>query len=250
MSVFGWLLTWRFFMGLGTFHQHFSLQRSANEHETKGIGAEYPLSAIITSEWAAVGSRPRMLASVFLMQSLGQLCAALVGFCVLVGLNNSTHFNEKNDDALTLKVIDSLWRYIAGVGAIPALVAILFRLTIPETGRFTLDVSNESKRALKETRGHYGIVSDIELADGLGDGMADEMEEIDTTSMQGSDLGSDLHDQPDESLPIPFSKQDLMQYFIEEGNWRYLAGTSITWFLLDFAFYGCVALSKVLNCMD
>lgn len=180
-----------------------------------------------------------MLASVFLMQSLGQLTAALVGFCVLVGLNNSTRFNEKKDDALTLRVIDSMWRYIAGVGAIPALVAILFRLTIPETGRFTLDVSNESKRALKETRGHYGIVSDVELADGLDDGAGDEMEEIDTASMQGSEL-SDFHDQPDESLPTQFSKQDLQQYFIEEGNWRYLAGTSITWFILDFAFYGFV----------
>ncbi|KAF2098772.1 MFS general substrate transporter [Rhizodiscina lignyota] len=213
MSILGWLLPWRFFMGLG-------------------IGAEYPLSAIITSEWAAVGCRARMLASVFIMQSLGQLVATLVGFGVLEGFRHSTHFDTANDDELTRRTIDSAWRWVAGVGAIPALVAILFRLTIPESGRFTLDVANESKRALEETRGHYGLVSDIELGEG------DEMEEVDGFSIPGSDATSAIEDPPDEALPVPFSVKDLRQYFLVEGNWRYLAGTSITWFLLDFAFYG------------
>jgi PHS family inorganic phosphate transporter-like MFS transporter len=33
-----------------------------------------------------------------------------------------------------------------------------------------------------------------------------------------------------------FSYTELHTYFIKEGNWRYLAGTSIAWLLLDFAF--------------
>lgn len=35
-----------------------------------------------------------------------------------------------------------------------------------------------------------------------------------------------------------FSRVDLYQYFIQEGNWRYLAGTSFAWFILDFTFFG------------
>ena len=42
----------------------------------------------------------------------------------------------------------------------------------------------------------------------------------------------------DEPLPKQFSRQDLVEYFWTEGNWRFLAGTSLCWFLLDFAFYG------------
>ncbi len=34
------------------------------------------------------------------------------------------------------------------------------------------------------------------------------------------------------------SKADILQYFWHEGNWRTLAGTSLTWLLLDFGFYG------------
>jgi PHS family inorganic phosphate transporter-like MFS transporter len=39
-------------------------------------------------------------------------------------------------------------------------------------------------------------------------------------------------------IPLQFSRKDLHIYFIEQGNWRYLAGTSVCWFLLDFAFFG------------
>lgn len=175
-----------------------------------------------------------MLAAVFIMQSIGQLVATLVGLGVLEGLRNNTHFDTAGDDELTRRTIDSMWRYVAGVGAIPALVAILFRLTIPESGRYTLDVQNESKRALEETRGHYGIVSEVEL------GEVDAMDDVDVNSVHGSEASSETGDTPYEALPVQFSIQDMRQYFLIEGNWRYLAGTSVTWFLLDFAFYGSV----------
>lgn len=38
-----------------------------------GIGGDYPLSAIITSEFAPVHIRGRMVAAVFATQGLGQL---------------------------------------------------------------------------------------------------------------------------------------------------------------------------------
>jgi PHS family inorganic phosphate transporter-like MFS transporter len=39
-------------------------------------------------------------------------------------------------------------------------------------------------------------------------------------------------------MPIQFSFEDLYSYFVREGNWYYLLGTSATWFVLDVSFYG------------
>ena len=43
---------------------------------------------------------------------------------------------------------------------------------------------------------------------------------------------------PGSASPTAFSLEDIHQYFWLKGNWRHLAGTASTWFLLDFAFYG------------
>lgn len=69
MSILWWIIFWRFFMGLG-------------------IGAEYPLSAVITAEFASTDYRATMMACVFMMQPLGQICAAAVGWGVLTSLAN------------------------------------------------------------------------------------------------------------------------------------------------------------------
>ena len=57
-NIIGVLVVWRFIMGVG-------------------IGGDYPLSAIITSEFAPVNIRGRLMAIVFSSQGLGQLCAYL-----------------------------------------------------------------------------------------------------------------------------------------------------------------------------
>lgn len=38
--------------------------------------------------------------------------------------------------------------------------------------------------------------------------------------------------------PNYFTYKELTQYFLYDGNWKYLFATSACWFLLDFAFYG------------
>ncbi|KAF1982391.1 MFS general substrate transporter, partial [Aulographum hederae CBS 113979] len=199
LSITSWLMAYRFFLGCG-------------------IGAEYPISSVITAEWAPRKSRARMLASVFIMQPIGQFVAALVGLFVLIGLDNSEGLRGSIDDAHTRHVMDSWWRYVTGVGTIPTVIALIFRLTIPESGRWTIDVQNDPARAAKVTESQYPLVEEDE-----------EMQEM-------TDDNDSLNE--DETLPEPFSRADIKQYFIKEGNWRYLAGTSLCWFLLDFAFYG------------
>ena len=47
----------------------------------------------------------------------------------------------------------------------------------------------------------------------------------------------------DEAEYTQFTFTELWSYFVRDGNWRYLASTSLTWFLLDFAYYGTFSFS-------
>ncbi|KAF2088728.1 MFS general substrate transporter, partial [Saccharata proteae CBS 121410] len=208
MSIMGWFMFWRFFVGLG-------------------IGAEYPLSAVITSEFAPVKQRGRMMAAVFLMQPMGQLTAQLVGLFVVLGFKNSYGYGDVNTDQAILT--DRVWRkadngrigVVAGVGAFPALIAIICRITIPESPRYTLDVEYDTQKAEDDT---------------------DKFTEHTARSSVPSPAltSSKLYLQSSGLSHIypAFSRADIMQYFWIEGNWRRLAGASICWFLLDLAFYG------------
>ena len=146
------------------------------------------------------------MACVFLAQPLGQLFASLVALWVLLGQRDSSSVS-----------MDKVWRIVSSVGAIPAVVAIIFRFTITDPGRYTLDVQNEGERAVHDTDSHFGISRESLL----------EMEET--------------HQEPiaqDEPLPEQFTFNGITNYFYVHGNWRYLAGTCLCWFALDIAFFG------------
>ncbi|OAF60213.1 hypothetical protein VC83_02945 [Pseudogymnoascus destructans] len=266
MSILSWMMFWRFFVGVG-------------------IGAEYPLSAVITAEFAARQSRARMMAAVFIMQPIGQLMASLVGLIVLltVGRAGGLHLMQDDDEAAK-KIVDSIWRWVIGVGAIPALIAIGFRLTIPESPRYTLDVDQDGARALRDTeqylrqpgasfptadddssrpnglgledgtpglrplpRAHYD--DDDDAASAVSDGSMDIIDFSGGGPVRHSTHATAPPDDDDEydagststtspTHPNPFSYAELKRYFWTEGNYRTLAGTALTWFLLDLAFYG------------
>ena len=195
-----------------------------------------------------------MLASVFLMQPLGQLAAYVVAVVVLVGLNKYYGLTNENDPNAVCLAIDKFWRWVTGIGTIPAAIALVFRLTIPESGRFTIDVQEDGERAIQETRALYGpsqtsVRADIEMR-GISDGILqnnigqssrihsqpdyvsphDEVEIEDTSDQV---MNHPLTQAPTAHSPKQFSIEDLRKYFIEEGNWRYLAATSSCWFLVS-----------------
>ncbi|KAL9130768.1 MAG: hypothetical protein Q9217_001116 [Psora testacea] len=241
MSFMGWFVFYRLLMGIG-------------------IGGEYPLSAVITAEFAPVRSRARMMAAVFLMQSLGQLAASLVGLVVLLGVGRSRglpNLTSEEDYDAAVPIVDTIWRCVIGVGAFPAAIAILFRVTIPESPRFTLDVENNAKQALLDAKKYYGdgrspvaetpvgTVDDPESVkppQHMGAHSSresdDDIESISALSVQEPRVATTTVISQNPIHATPFSRQDITQYFWVEGNWRYLAGTSLCWFLLDFAFYG------------
>ncbi|KAB5536595.1 major facilitator superfamily domain-containing protein [Coniochaeta sp. 2T2.1] len=203
LALFTW---WRFVMGVG-------------------IGAEYPLSAIITSEWASTSSRATMISSVFLMQPVGQALAQLVGVWVLLGRNKQFGLEEmrcgidlKNEEACK-KAVDGIWRIVIGTGAVPAVLAILFRFFLYDCGLYTLEVKGKPGNAFRDTQRVYG-------------------------QPHGATNGVELGPQRNGSVystsesPKQFSLEDLRNYFVREENWYYLLGTAATWFFLDVSFYG------------
>ncbi|CAK1362727.1 unnamed protein product [Cercospora beticola] len=179
-DIDAWIIFWRTIMGLG-------------------IGAEYPLSACIAAEWSSTESRGRMIAAVFLMQPLGQLCAYGAGLTALRAFGSS-------------KVeIDKLWRYVVGIGAFPTLLALGFRLFMPESGRFT-----------------YEVRKNIAPNDGIGA----------LRSSDASVSSADVRSLGEESPINQFKFSEIWDFLYHQGHWIDLFGTSMCWLLLDFAFYG------------
>jgi PHS family inorganic phosphate transporter-like MFS transporter len=102
MSVGGWLIAWRTVMGLG-------------------IGADYPLSAVITAEFAPRKHRARMLSWVFFAQPIGQLLANVLSLAAVEGFKSqitTVHPGcPAGDEGLEcFKAIDRLWRIVVGIG--------------------------------------------------------------------------------------------------------------------------------------
>jgi PHS family inorganic phosphate transporter-like MFS transporter len=157
-----------------------------------------------------------MMAAVFANQGFGQFTAALVAFICTVGFKNSlqvTTCGPVCQDAL-----DKSWRIIYGFGAVPACAGLYFRLTIPETIRYTLDVERNEKvaaaDAFKYASGRYGSAQSGDV------GYTPDTQVIDAT--------------PD-GPPKP-SWSDFCRHFGQWKNGKVLLGTAGSWFLLDIAF--------------
>ncbi|CAE6493513.1 unnamed protein product [Rhizoctonia solani] len=176
---------WRFIMGIG-------------------IGGDYPLSSVITSEFSPKESRGRMMTSVFAMQGFGNFGAALVALILTQAfkaqLAGTTH---------RLESIDRCWRLLIGLGAVPGCIAAYCRFTIPETPRFTMDVERNVQQAVKDVdtflrTGKYDVDPDSVILLGRA--------------------------------PTA-SWEDFKRHFGQWKNFKLLFGMAYTWFALDVSFY-------------
>jgi len=95
-----------------------------------GIGGDYPVSAVMMSEFSNRRDRGRLVSLVFSMQAVGLIVGPLVGLVLLKsGLSSS----------LT-------WRFMLGFGALPAATVIYFRSKMPESPRFQARVKGGPNR--------------------------------------------------------------------------------------------------------
>ena len=99
-----------------------------------GIGGDYPVSAVLMSEYSNRQDRGRLVGLVFSMQALGLIVGPLVA---LVLLSSGISGN------LT-------WRLLLGFGALPAAAVVYLRAKMPESPRFQARVKGKADRAAKE----------------------------------------------------------------------------------------------------
>jgi len=116
-----WLIGLRFILGLG-------------------IGGDYPVSAIIMSEYAGKASRGMMVTLVFAMQAAGLILGPLFASALL-----ASHVDH-----------NLVWRILLAFGAIPALAVYWSRRHLKETPRFLHAAGQEEDASGRLVRAsHY-----------------------------------------------------------------------------------------------
>ena len=85
-----------------------------------GVGGDYPVSAVLISEYADHGNRGRQVGLVFSAQAVGLIIGPLLALALLGGGAGAP----------------VTWRVLLGVGAIPAAAAVWLRRKLPEPDRF------------------------------------------------------------------------------------------------------------------
>ncbi|KAK9247134.1 major facilitator superfamily domain-containing protein [Lipomyces tetrasporus] len=202
IDIIGVLCFWRVIMGIG-------------------IGGDYPLSSIITSEFATTKWRGAIMGAVFANQGWGQLAAAIVALCCTAGFKDT--LKAANTAAMCgadcQTAVDKMWRITIGMGAVPACIALYYRLTIPETPRYTFDVARELEKGAADIQkyisGAYGNAKEDEIK---------ALQEAEANPTQ---------------LEVPkASWNDFWRHFLQWKHGSILIGTAGAWLLLDIAFYG------------
>ena len=115
------------------------------------------------SRFAPTHLRGRMLTLVFSCQPLGQAAASVISIIAAAGFRSKIT-NPSTIDACTgdcLWAVDIIWRIVIGLDAVPAFIALWFRLTIIESPRYTSEVEQKSTQAAADVAGWYAKQEDV-----------------------------------------------------------------------------------------
>jgi MFS transporter, PHS family, inorganic phosphate transporter len=189
-----------------------------------GIGGGYPNSSVLVSEFSTVRWRGAMVGAVFAAQGFGATAASFVGFLCIAGFKNSLQISDC--DINCRLALDKSWRIIYGLGMVPAVLALWFRLTIPETIRYTLDISRNEPNAVRDA---------VDFMDGVQTNRSTDLFVPHLRITGGFEA------------PPKASVRDFIRFFGLWKNGKVLLGTAGSWFLLDIAFVRSPYLSSV-NC--
>jgi MFS family permease len=194
-----------------------------------GIGGDYPLSATIMSEYANVKRRGAMVAVVFSAQGIGAISGAVVATvttyvmredimnCVngtLPGFNLNQYGEAVPYQCIAL---NTTWRIIVAIGAIPAVLTLYLRLMLPETPRYTLHVRNNQEEAEQNVEAVVGAQRFKHIKANVN------ADRITLFSL------------------LSFLAANRFKFG------RILIGTAVCWFLLDISFYTSLFNSTILG---
>jgi len=187
-----------------------------------GIGGDYPMSSVISSEFATTKWRGAIMGSVFANQGWGQLIAGLVALICVAAYKDelivATTAKECVGDCI--KACDQMWRILIGLGCVPGCIALYYRLTIPESPRYTLDVEYDLDKAVADSG---------KFASGAhGDAENDVVQQLRITERIKAEIVQ----------PPKASFKDFISHFSKWKHFKILLGTAGSWFMLDVAYYG------------
>jgi MFS transporter, PHS family, inorganic phosphate transporter len=194
-----WLVAARFVLGLG-------------------IGGDYPVSAVLMSEYANRDDRGRLVGLVFSMQAVGLVVGPLVAVVLL-------------ESGLAPGLA---WRLLLALGAVPAAAVIYLRTTMPESPRFRAAVEGRAELAAEELAGFAGMAVPPATVSGRAPGAVAER-------APGSASAGDE----------PPGRTSLRRFVSDRRMLRLVLGTAGAWFLFDYAYYGnTLSLPAILKDVD
>ena len=165
-----------------------------------GVGGDYPVSAVMVSEYANRKDRGKLVGMVFGTQALGLIIGPLIALALLgAGASN-----------------DTAWRVLLALGAVPAAAVIYLRCRMPESPRYQVQVQGKAEQAASRMSAFTGGQVNGNGASGQASG----------NGASGNGSG-------------PLEHEMGLRAFLTNRRWLImLAGTAGTWFLLDYAYYG------------
>lgn len=190
LSILAILSIWRFVVGFG-------------------VGGDYPMAACISSEFATVKSRGLMMGLVFSMQGLGALTGIIVALVTLAIFKSEIEGGN-------IAAFDHVWRICVVFCIVPGLATLYYRLTIPESPRYTLEVSGDVEGATRDAQQF--------LAKG------------NTTNNEKKDILTQV--KKEETAGFKHDWTSFKSFWTDRVNVYTLIGTAGPWFLIDIAIYG------------
>src|SRR6266702_4415806 len=180
-----------------------------------GVGGDYPVSAVLMSEYANRKDRGKLVGMVFGTQALGLIVGPLTALALLgAGVGN-----------------DVAWRPMLALGAVPAAAVIYLRRRMPESPRYQAQVQGLAELAATELAGFTrGQVSGH--VNGQANGQA-SLADAQNARVNGNGARANGH-----TPPAPRNALGLRAFLTNRQFLVMLAGTAGCWFLLDYAYYG------------
>ncbi|HEX3641807.1 MAG TPA: MFS transporter, partial [Ktedonobacteraceae bacterium] len=219
--------------------------------------------------------RGQMLSALFYMQAIGALIANIITVVAVVAVRQYIPTDSATCDAQCIHTVDTCWRWIVGLGAVPPALATFVRWWIPESPRYTMEVEKDPTRATEDVQKYFQTAPPLLASPRSGPGNHDGTLVGSTSSQSMRRPSTPTHPTltfgeqmqlkdfslSEPAIPIPTPSKPILRketwyeyrtgfwkYLFIDGNWTDLLGTSLSWMILDFAFYFLsVNNPKILN---
>jgi len=177
-----------------------------------------------------------MLAGVYAMQAVSRLLAPLTGLAALAiaSWRNGLNYDSPDDD-LSRLVIDLFWRAVTGIAIIPAVFAVVLRLTIPETPRYYADIRKDAAKAVQKYKKRNKNRKKPSATTAVA--APEPVSGIASASPEAAAPGAALENTGNETRSW---YKGIWQYTFSKKTriWWHLTLVSALWFIMDIAWYG------------